>query len=267
MSTDPINHTSRVRTAEHDITMEDPVDPPQESQPTLVPFITPTPTLWPLPPSPTPQVEPVGQTEVPLSMADFNRNFIIRSLQGSIPCNSYDLDDFDEDAVAFIAHAVAQDRVILARVLRIYFELKRRESIVNPSAFIIGTLQRELAIKKSREGSWGYVPRAADCGHWLVARLASALRAVSSVKSRYTNPESVIDRLYKNLQLDSRILDVGGLYTILLVPSQNLRSWHVTNTCSLIEDMARFDADSMDCHARSQPSDCMPSCTRQSLNN
>jgi len=116
-------------------------------------------SLGPLPPPPTPQVEPVGKTEVPLSEADYNRNFIVQSLQGFISPNCYDLDEFNDKAIVIIARAVthAQDRVILARVLRSY-EIKRRESIiVNPSAFIVGTLRRELhrelPVKDPRGGS------------------------------------------------------------------------------------------------------------------
>ena len=58
--------------------------------------------------------------------------------------NSLDLDDFDDRTIDFIALAASQDRAIPARVLRTYFGAKRRQSIVNPSAFVIDALQRSI---------------------------------------------------------------------------------------------------------------------------
>ena len=76
--------------------------------------------------------------------ADFKRNFIVQSLQGCMQFNSLDLDDFDDRTIDFIALAASQDRAIPARVLRTYFGVKRRQSIVNPSAFVIDALQRSI---------------------------------------------------------------------------------------------------------------------------
>ena len=48
-------------------------------------------------------------------MSVINRNFVVQSLQGVIPPNSYDLIDFDERALQIIAYAVTLDRSIMAR--------------------------------------------------------------------------------------------------------------------------------------------------------
>jgi len=80
--------------------------------------------------------------------------------------------------------------------------------------------------------------------HWYATRLARAPHSFEKAdhKAKPTvNSKAVIERLYKNLQLDSRMLDVGNLHTILLVLSQGSRSWGVNNTSSIMEDMARCD--------------------------
>ena len=59
-------------------------------------------------------------------MSVFNKNFIVRSLQGVIPPKSLDLIDFDDSAVQIIARVLNNpdsdlDRSIISKVLKGYF--------------------------------------------------------------------------------------------------------------------------------------------------
>ena len=65
-------------------------------------------------------------------MSVFNKNFIVRSLQGVIPPKSLDLIDFDDRAVQIIARVLNNpdsdlDGSIISKVLKGYFESKRRQ--------------------------------------------------------------------------------------------------------------------------------------------
>ena len=83
-------------------------DPP----PAELPLSTLSTPSRPPPPLPPVQVEHVAQTEVRLPMSVINKNFVVQSLQGVIPPNSYDLVDFDDRALQIIARAVTLDRSI-----------------------------------------------------------------------------------------------------------------------------------------------------------
>ena len=183
-------------------------------------------------------------------MSVINRNFVVQSLQGVIPPNSYDLIDFDDRVFQIIAYAVTLDRSIIGKVLWAYFESSRRQPIANPSAFIISSLRKEFDRETSRRMmNPGCGDKPACRNHWHARRLARAPhtfekadhKAKPTVNSRFLRAKAVIERLYKNLQLDTRMLDVGSLHTILLVLSQGSRSWGVNNTSSIMEDMARCD--------------------------
>ena len=220
------------------------VDPLQGSQPAQLSLST-----TPLSPPPPQQVEHIGQSEVILPESVINRNLVVQSLQDVIPLYYYDLNDFDNHALDFIVRVAAQDQLVLSEVLRIYLESRRCDPITNPTAFIISSFQEEFLRKTVAGICAPYTNKAACRGRWYVEENSCVPRAFEKaqpraeppVKSRFSNIKGVIERLYKTLQLDSKMLDVASLHTILLVLSQNFRSWNVNDTCSIMEDMARCD--------------------------
>jgi len=104
-------------------------------------------------------------------MSVINKNFIVKSLRGVIPPKSLDLIDFDDSAVQIIARVLNNpdsdlDRSIISKVLKGYFESRRRQPIANKSAFIISSIRKAFGIRKQFVSQSKHEPQLA----WLTER-------------------------------------------------------------------------------------------------